>query len=460
MGPVRLGRYELERLLGRGGMGEVYLSRLAAPAGIEKPVVVKTIAANLLRDDRVVQLFVEEARIGLSLSHPNIVPMFDFGVDDGRPYLVMELVRGADLARLLRMGALPPAASVRVAADVCDALSYLHGQRSRDGRPLVHGDLSPRNVLVSDDGAVRLADFGAARRTGVAGGNRAGTQRYMSPEQARGEPIDERSDLYSLGLLLAECLFGSHRERVEPADGELGELLASLTDADRDRRPESAAVVRDALESIARTPSGSPRVMLADLVCKVGAEPEIAPSGSSSTPTRTATDGRSGAQPSRWPAIAAAALGVLLLSPPEERIPTAPSSPIHRPHRAVPREPAPATALAPTAPPSARAATAAVVRGSQAIRDRPRPGPGARLDVTASPWASVEIDGRGYGETPLAGLSLTAGVHQIRFRNSALSSDRMLEVQVGDGEQLLATADLEDSSQSALRIARRWSAAR
>jgi serine/threonine-protein kinase len=225
--PRSLGRYELLRPIARGGMAEVYLARRRA-GGIEKLVVVKRIRAERAADARFLELFVREARLTMGLTHQNIVQIFDFGRASDQVFLVMERVDGRDLgSTLARPGVapLPAVVAAFVAAECCQALVYAYHHRGPAGEPLriVHRDVTPRNVLVSWSGEVKLADFGIATLAGDDADHLAGTPGYMAPEQARREPVDPRADLYAVGLVLREALTGV---RARPGD-DRGELLES-----------------------------------------------------------------------------------------------------------------------------------------------------------------------------------------------------------------------------------------
>lgn len=212
------GRYELVKLVGSGGMAFVHLARQLGPEGFVKPCVLKRIAPEARRHDSVRRMFLEEARISALLNHPNIVQTFDYGAVDGVPYMALELIDGVNLAQFCRTLAkrrrwLP----VRPAVDIClkllDALQYAHEMTDLDGRPLhlVHRDVSPQNTLLSRQGVVKLADFGIARhdardtQTRI-GESAKGKPGYMAPEQAMGENVDGRADLFSVGILLTELV--------------------------------------------------------------------------------------------------------------------------------------------------------------------------------------------------------------------------------------------------------------
>ncbi len=211
-----LGRYELLRPLARGGMGEVYLARRRA-AGVEKWLVVKRMRPERAGDARFLDLFKREAKLSMSLAHQNIVPVFDFGRIDDQVFLAMERVEGKDLgSSLSRAGKpMPPMLAAFVAAECCQALDYAHHRKGPDGMDLgiVHRDVTPRNVLLSWSGEVKLTDFGIALLAGDESSKTAGTPAYMAPEQARGEPTDPRADVYAVGLVLREAITGVRPRR-------------------------------------------------------------------------------------------------------------------------------------------------------------------------------------------------------------------------------------------------------
>ena len=215
-------------------MAEVYLARRRA-AGVEKWLVVKRMRPETSGDPRFLELFVREARLSMSLVHQNIVPVFDFGKIDDQVFLAMERVEGKDLGSSLaraRTHRLPPLLAAFVAAECCQALDYAHQRKSPDGVALgvVHRDVTPRNVLLSWSGEVKLTDFGIAALAGDATSRLLGTPQYMAPEQARSEPIDPRADIYAIGLVLREAVSGTRprpgadREAILEA-ARRGELL-------------------------------------------------------------------------------------------------------------------------------------------------------------------------------------------------------------------------------------------
>jgi serine/threonine-protein kinase len=223
---VPLGPYVLVRRLAKGGMAEIFLARKEGPEGFARDLVVKRILPHLSEDPELMAMFREEARIVARLGHPNVVHVYDFGEVGGTAYLVMELVRGVDLRALIvrareqamaarRPGAVPMHHAAKILSHVCEGLAHAHDLSDARGRPLglVHRDVTPSNVLLGFEGAVKVADFGVAKlqrgrkeitRVGMVRGKSA----YLSPEQARGESLDRRSDLFNVGILLFEVLTG------------------------------------------------------------------------------------------------------------------------------------------------------------------------------------------------------------------------------------------------------------
>ncbi len=215
----QLGPYQLVRQLAVGGMAEIYLAKTTGVAGFEKYVALKLIHPTLAENRDFVTMLVDEAKIAVQLSHPNIAQTFDLGRDGDTYYLAMEYIDGVDLYNLIRAAAyvgfmMPFDACAFVAREVANALEHAHTKRDVHGDLLgvIHRDIAPDNVLVSHEGAVKLIDFGIAKSTTrgsqTAIGVIKGKYSYMSPEQASGEPIDSRSDIYSLGVVIYEMLAG------------------------------------------------------------------------------------------------------------------------------------------------------------------------------------------------------------------------------------------------------------
>ena len=195
------GRYRLEQLVGHGGMARVYR---ATDLVLDRPVAVKIMAAQLTRDPVFVKRFRREAQAAAGLNHPGIVAVFDTGADGDVHYIVMEQVEGRTLGGILREGPIPLDRALGIAEDVCSALDVAHANG------LVHRDVKPGNIMVTPSGSVKVMDFGIARAvsadTLTHTAAMLGTATYLSPEQASGAPVDSRSDVYSLGVVLYEML--------------------------------------------------------------------------------------------------------------------------------------------------------------------------------------------------------------------------------------------------------------
>jgi serine/threonine protein kinase/tetratricopeptide (TPR) repeat protein len=213
----RLGKYELVSKIGQGGMAEVYLAKASLAQGLHKLVVVKKIHRAFSSSPHFARMFRSEAQIATWLNHPNIVQMFDFGKEGDDLYLIMEYVEGHDLMRLVKMAhqagqRMPYGISAYVVQELLKGLDYAHRKASPTGDALdiVHRDVSPQNVLISTDGAVKLVDFGIAKtRTQVEEeGVVKGKFAYMSPEQAAGLSVDRRCDIFAAGIILYELLAG------------------------------------------------------------------------------------------------------------------------------------------------------------------------------------------------------------------------------------------------------------
>ena len=212
----RFGPYTLVHHLATGGMGELYLAQRAGVAGFSKQVVVKALRDDLANDDEFVEMFLDEGRLAGVLDHSNIVHIYELGEVDGVYFMAMEYVHGADLGSLLSAvgGPLELTAAFQVLRDVCEGLAFAHDAVDAGGRPLelVHRDINPANILVSSAGAVKIVDFGIAKVAQRHRQTRAGILKgkfgYLSPEQARGQRVDRRCDVYALGLLLFEMTTG------------------------------------------------------------------------------------------------------------------------------------------------------------------------------------------------------------------------------------------------------------
>ncbi len=217
--PVPFGRYTLLTPLSMGGMGEIFLARLEGAQGFEKLCVIKKILPAFAQDTEFVERFVNEARVLVKLSHGSIAQVLDVGLFEGDPYIALEYVEGKDLRRVLarardRGSPLPLSFALYVVGRVLDALAYAHRKRDEEDRELhlVHRDISPQNILISYEGEVKVIDFGLAKSSLSASNTNPslilGKFLYMSPEQARQQKVDHRTDLYAVGLCLYELVSG------------------------------------------------------------------------------------------------------------------------------------------------------------------------------------------------------------------------------------------------------------
>jgi serine/threonine protein kinase len=259
----RLGRYQIIHRLAAGGMGEIYIAEHTGLSGFAKRVALKRITKDLADNQSYVELFLNEARIGSFLNHPNIVHIFDVGHEKENLWLVMEYVDGVDLKRLHRRAKLAgkplaPPVLAAIMAEVLSALEEAHAGGPFRGEPIIHRDISPENVLVARSGAVKVLDFGLAKwlpgRESVPSmeGNMIfGKIRYMPPEQLRGKDIDRRSDLFAVGVVMYELLAGKLPFGHENANAVLRRILdgppLAPTAASGERDPAIDAIVLKAI---------------------------------------------------------------------------------------------------------------------------------------------------------------------------------------------------------------------
>ena len=279
----KIGRFEVVRWLGRGGMADVFVCRLSGIGGFEKEVVVKRILPERAGDPHFLQMFLDEARLAAHLSHPNIVQVYEVGEEDGVPFMTMEYVRGVTLSTIIRQAHAQRRVDyghfARIVARIADALDYAHNAAGLDGQPLglVHRDVSPSNIVVSWEGVPKLLDFGVAkakcRLAKTEAGVLKGKPRYMSPEHVSEGALDHRADLYSLGVCLFELtvgrnpwgaegdneiailknvLGGAHPRPSELVKGfppGLERIVSWAMEANLERRCPSARVLREHLDA-------------------------------------------------------------------------------------------------------------------------------------------------------------------------------------------------------------------
>jgi serine/threonine-protein kinase len=257
----RVGRYTVLSHLASGGMAELFIARQEAMGGFEKQVVLKILQARYARNPRVVQMFLDEARLAAKLNHPAIVHVYDVADEGGLRYIAMEYIHGETIADIVRRGIeadryLPLEHAVHIARQTAAGLAYAHERKEPDGRVwrIVHRDVSPTNILVTYEGQTELVDFGIARaqdelreETGILPGKAS----YMSPEQVRGEAVDHRSDIFALGIILYELTLCQRLYR-GPAEAVgkriVGERVQPPTAIRRDYPPALEQIVMRALE--------------------------------------------------------------------------------------------------------------------------------------------------------------------------------------------------------------------
>lgn len=263
-GGTPFGQYELQEVIATGGMAEVWKARMRGVEGFQKIVAIKRILPHLTENDEFVTMFIDEAKLAAQLQHPNIIHIYDLGKLERSYYIAMEYIDGKDLRTILRSledkgGRMPLGLALFIGARLAAALDYAHRKRDLQGQAmaLVHRDVSPQNVLISYDGDIKLCDFGIAKAASKASHTRAGALKgklqYMSPEQAWGKDIDQRSDIFSLGLVFYEMLTG---RKAFAGDSELSILeqvrapqLTPPREMDPSTPPEVERVVLKALQT-------------------------------------------------------------------------------------------------------------------------------------------------------------------------------------------------------------------
>lgn len=284
------GRYRLERRLGHGGMAAVWL---AVDERLDREVAVKVLSDVIAADPEYLARFRREAHTAAALKHPNLVGVWDFGAGD-RPFLVMEYVAGGDLAARLDSGDAPPAEDL--ARDLLGALRHMHAQG------VLHRDIKPHNVLIGENGAARLTDFGIAQPAGATAltrtGHVIGTESYIAPEVREGAPASERSDLFALGVVLADVA-------PEGAGAPVRDLAERLRDPDPGARPPSASAALASFERALEPPPAGTQTRTLELT---ESDEPTTQMPASFTPSPT---GVSGGSPRRRRALALLAVGAI-----------------------------------------------------------------------------------------------------------------------------------------------------
>jgi len=263
-------KYVLERRLGGGGMAEVFLARTVGVEGFSRPVAIKRVLPGFSENPQFARMFISEAQLTSRLQHSNIVSVFDFDRDsENQLFLVMELVDGTDLSGLLATGPLPFSLVIYLAIEILRGLDYAHEMPiNADGvQGVVHRDISPHNVLLSWEGTLKVSDFGIAKARAASNATASeiikGKPAYMSPEQARGRPLDGRSDLFAVGVMLFEMLCLRPLFAGNTLEDILAQLLFDRIPAPHELRPEVPEDLSRAVTSLLardrelRTPSAS-----------------------------------------------------------------------------------------------------------------------------------------------------------------------------------------------------------
>ncbi|MHB8420156.1 MAG: protein kinase domain-containing protein [Myxococcales bacterium] len=501
------GKYRLIRRLGQGGMAEVFLASQQGLAGFEKTVVVKRILPHLAADAELRVMFMDEARLLARLSHPNVVQVLDFGEMDGTLFIAMEHLAGEDLTGIVRASrakgeAVPSQVAGTIFAGACEALQYVHTLTDEAGQPLnvVHRDISPSNVFVTYQGAVKLLDFGIAKAEGkiveTKTGKLKGKYAYMSPEHVRGERIDGRSDLFALGAVFYETMTG---ERLFKRDSELGMVKAILDEPiprvsqrraeiapqldaiiakslarNREEPFQSATEMREALDQfLAVRPHAPAAVLLKGYLSSLFGEEHVRervrPQGTGSHPSlpglalmdrdAALAAGPAGdatppsaeleaafRPPRRWiaavssVAVVLLGLGLWAFRPAPEPAPAAPP--------AVPALPLPAPhpALALPVLPEASPAPAEVATPPPSAADPPRrkarAGGFGLLSVNCIPWCRIYVDGQDTGKnSPATAIRLKSGAHKLRVVNPPTGRAQEKAIRIAAGRSKLETIE-------------------
>jgi len=483
---IPLGPYLRSSRIAAGGMGEVFVATRTGPGSFERPIALKLLLPNLSQDESAVRLFLQEARLAGQLSHPNIVSVLDVGVDDGRYYLAMELVRGVSLSSLLHAlqkseGKLTSAMLSHIGRSVCQALDYAFHASGRDGTPLhlVHRDVSPHNVLLSEFGEVKLTDFGIARSADSISTTQTGEVRgkadYLAPELFAGTQGSHGTDVYALcvTLLHAALLQSPFRRDTFAATFEavrtapVPDLRALRPDLDplwihaiekgaskapehrwqtsrelRDALPEKPPGTEETLGLLVRTLCPHPLNQLQQEIEAVTRSTVEAPGTHPVEEGRVpaASLPRPRATRRVWGGLAMAAMLAVGAGIGFQRF-----GPVSRP--AEPTAP-------PTAPQTSPIVTAPVDTGASPTpvplpnppRHVPRktlPNRGVGfLSIDAKPWAQVFVNGRLIGETPIDAYPVAGPTAEIRLVNPENSRQLTRKIRVVRGEKIRVKEDL------------------
>ncbi len=500
--------YRILGRIGSGGMAEVFLGKARGAAGFERTVAIKCILPAYSENPQLGAMLIQEAKVATWLTHANIVQVFDLGEHQGRYFIVMEYVDGNDLDALQknisqRGERLPPALAVWIAREVLRGLEFVHGRCDDAGRALhlVHRDISPANILISHSAEVKLADFGIARARHLARTTQAGMVRgklgYMSPEQAAGEDVDERSDLFSTGVVLYELLTGQAlfpgsnlseivRRLYAPETPQPSEACPGLPPAldpvvlralmrkpeerfacarEFDRALEQAAAeaglhasraeFADWLHKAIPPRRIQPLASEADVVLGSSTSPAVAASSTRELATQEPQEKRRAVLP--WLLLLVGFGGAVALVAFFWWWPNASDTPRASQRQALSSPPGGAEPVSVDGGP-ADAATGtdsfdgATEDGASAAAQAPgdrAPAaaivrPSGTLVLNSEPWARIFVDGRDTGVTTptISGLVLPAGRHRVTLVNPALELSATFEVDIQRGQVTKRFVDL------------------
>jgi len=470
-------------------MAEVWEARLDGPLGFAKRIAIKRLMAGISEEPEFVGMFLDEARLMASLTHPHICQVVELGELDGSYWVAMEFLAGHTAYQLVRETVkkgwrLPIELGVLIARDVAEALAYAHGKTDDSGRPLgiIHRDVSPQNVMITYEGVVKLVDFGIAktanRTTVTEAGQMRGKMAYMPPEQARGEALDGRADQFSLGATLFELvtqtrLYGPLKEMDlyrEVATSEaplprarsrhpdvpeaLDDLIARMLERDPNRRFKNMNEAHEALSaylSDAAQSMPSTDALALYMTSCFPPESRAAFTTNPGTPSAWSPRRASSMRGDRRPLVAGlvvASLLVVLLAwrpwaddpPPLVRPPppvvATPTPPAPEPAPPLPpSEPPPAAPIEPALPDpmdlTPLAPAAVVPSGKPLAKKAAKQG---ALSLQTTPWTLVFLGNKSLGETPLVNLPLPAGTHRLRLVNDEKKLSTTIEVQIKPGQ--------------------------
>ena len=459
--PVRLGRYELLGRLAIGGMAEIYLARLAGEAGFEKIVVVKRLLPELVASRTFVAMFLDEGKLVSRLDHPNICEVHELGRDGNEYFLAMPYLDGIAVSGLIARRDTDPRTRQRIAASIvvqaCAGLHYAHELRDADGEPLglVHRDVTPSNLFATTAGVIKVLDFGIAKVRGATTETEAGMVKgkaqYMAPEQLLGGAVDRRCDVFMLGIVLFELATGTRlfardsdylaaraileepiprAEAIEPA---LAEVIAHALARDPIARPVDARAFAREIEAAVVGLGGiaTPHEIAAALTEEHGEElgAQRTRQASVLAEARTLANSAMATRPRdlarrrpswRGPAAVVGALGLVAAA-------------YAIGHRSVTTTSTATIADAGSGPVAGSAVEAGSADVGSSVEEIAMPAEAARapgrgqISIDATPWATITIDGRSIGVTPLLHVQLAAGKHRV---HAAVSDGRTRDVTI------------------------------